>query len=60
MTGEQDGQVEHAAGDEAAGATGTGTTGAGALAEPVEPACAGTGTIAMDGEGEARTGGPTE
>lgn len=49
------------------GTTGTGTTGAGvpgagagALGEPDAPACPGTGTTGLDGDGVAITGGLTK
>lgn len=66
VTGVQDGQVEHADAPTSAGTAGeletagTGTTGAGALGEPDAPACPGTGTTGLDGDGVAITGGLTK
>ena len=44
---------------EPAGA-GTGTTGMGTLGELLEPACTGAGATEADGEGVAKTAGPTK
>lgn len=74
VTGVQDGHVGHADAPACPGAgigmpvepagAGTGTTGMGTLGELVEPACPGAGTTGTDGEadgeGVAKTGGPTK